>query len=264
MSGGITMKKFLSYLIVIVITYAVATYIHNPELRKKINKKINSIFQRTPQEVVIKNMYVKSKLVYVKKEPQDTAEILGTLKRGTEVGLITIQEKWAKVKTPAGVSGWVSVNSLSDQPLQVTKKEVVKKEELRKEEQIYQDLSSAETEKIPSSVVSIFDNQPKVEDDVPDIIRQEIKSKKTIQQKTKTETTKTEQKKISQEISPTVSVSTPQQQETTLIEKPKRTKKETVTTTPNATEEIKNCPRCGAEVIKGERFCIICREPLSR
>lgn len=253
------MKKFFSYLIVIIITYAVAAYINNPELRKKIN---NLFQKRTQEEAVIKNMYVKNKLIYVKKEPQDNAEILGTLKKGTEVGLITTQEKWAKVKTPAGVSGWVNLSSLSEQPVQVSKKETIKKEEIQ-QEQPYQDLSYSENEKIPSSVVSIFDSQVQTTEEVPDIIKQELQSrqaaKTTTQQKTKTET-KTEQQKISQETPTSVSSSTITQQQE-IKEKPKKTKKETTTSTQEQ-EEFIICPNCGAEVIKGERFCPICREPI--
>lgn len=259
------MKKIFSYLIVIAITYGVAAYINNPELRKKIN----NLFQRTPQEVVVKNMYVKHKLVYVKKEPLDTAEILGTLRKGTEVGLITTQEKWAKIKTPAGVSGWVSISSLSEQPVQVSKKEAAKKEKAPpQEEQIYQDLSSS-ADKIPSSVISIFDTQAQPTEEVPDIIKQELQSrqtttKTTTQQKAKT-STKTEQQKVTQETPPVVSVSTPTQQETIIQEKPKKSKKETTITKPSSeTEEIIKCPNCEAEVIKGERFCPICRELLTK
>ncbi|MCS7231591.1 MAG: SH3 domain-containing protein, partial [Elusimicrobiota bacterium] len=120
------MKKILSYLIVIAITYTIAAFIHNPDLKNKLN----TFIKRTPQEVIIKNMYIKPKIVYVRKEPLDKAEILGTLKRNTEVGLITIQDKWAKVKTPAGISGWVLLDSLKEQPPQTTTKKEEPKQEI--------------------------------------------------------------------------------------------------------------------------------------
>ncbi|MCS7232188.1 MAG: zinc ribbon domain-containing protein, partial [Elusimicrobiota bacterium] len=99
----------------------------------------------------------------------------------------------------------------------------------------YQDLS--EKSKIPSSVISAFDTQPEPSpDEPPEIIKQEIQKKQTQKPTTKTTTTQPKTEEV---------------------------KKETTTQT-TTTEETINCPNCGAEVIKGERFCPICREQLIR
>lgn len=256
------MKKILSYIIVIVITYIIAAFIHNPELRNKLN----TFFKKTPQEVIIKNMYIKPKIVYVRKEPLDKAEILGTLKRNTEVGLITIQDKWAKVKTPAGISGWVLLDSLKEQPPQTTTKKEEPKQEIQQEDITYpqyQDLS--EKSKIPSSVISAFDTQPEPSpDEPPEIIKQEIQKKQTQKPTTtKTITTQPKTEEVKKEITTQPLTEKPTQQEITTTTIPKKPKKETTTQT-TTTEETINCPNCGAEVIKGERFCPICREQLIR
>lgn len=261
------MKKFLSYLIVIIITYFISAYINNSSFRQKII----DILQPKTKDIIVKIMYVKPKIAYVKTEPKKDAQILGTLRRNVEVGLIEIQNEWAKIKTPAGVVGWITYDSLKEEkPKEVVQNKPQKpKEEAQQESQEtqYEDLSAGG--KIPSSVISAFDNatsqQP--QEDIPDVIQQELKRKQTEiqtqqttakQQTTFTKQTSTKQvtQELKQEQQPT--------QEATTTTAPKQLKKEKkkIEQPPTTQEETIICPNCGAEVIKGERFCPYCREPL--
>ncbi len=250
------MKKFFSYLIVIVITYCIAAYINNPELRQKVK----NIFQPKPKETIIKIMYIKPKIAYVTNAPQEDAQILGTLKRNVEVGVIEIQNEWAKVKTPAGVVGWVAYNSLKEEkPKEVAKQETkqqtqpVQQEQPQETTTQYEDLSGSG--KIPSSVISVFDEattqQP--QEEVPEVIKQELKKKQT----TTTTTTATQEVKQGHPQTQENTQSQPVEQK---IEVKKRQKTEQKIE--SSQEETIICPNCGAEVIKGERFCPYCREPL--
>ncbi len=261
------MKKFLSYLIVIIITYCVSAYINNPELRKKIN----NIFQPKPKDVVVKIMYVKPKVAYVKISPEKDAQILGTLRRNVEVGLIEVQNEWAKIKTPAGAVGWVTYDSLKEEkPKEVAQSKPQKsKEEVQQEPQQtqYEDLSAEG--KIPSSIISAFDNvssqQP--QEEIPDVIQQELKKRQTETQAqqttTKQQATFTKQTSTKQTTQEIKQEQQPSQQETAITtpQKPKKEKKK-VEQPPITQDETIICPNCGAEVIKGERFCPYCREPL--
>ncbi|MCX7956968.1 MAG: SH3 domain-containing protein [Endomicrobia bacterium] len=273
------MKKFLSYLIVIAITYFISAYINNSDLRNKIS----SIFKKEPQEQIIKIMYVKPKTIYVRTEPLDNAEILGSLKRNAEVGLITTQDKWAKIKTPAGVSGWVLFASLKDTPpKQIVQSESAKKETKTEETQqeeikTYQDLSS--DGKIPSNLISAFEQTSPPQDELPDVIKEEIKKTKetpiTTTKKTQTAKSQPQQQtsttiqtnQPSTAVAPsTITVTTEQKEEKTVeVKKETKKKKEKIqqeqTDTP---PQITNCSNCGAEVMQGERFCPICREPIKK
>ncbi|MEN3013420.1 MAG: SH3 domain-containing protein [Endomicrobiia bacterium] len=249
------MKKIFSYLIVIAITYIVSAIINNPTLKEKLIAP----FKGKPEETIIKVMYIKPRLVYVKKEPAETSEILGTLKRNTEVGVLQVQDKWVKIKTPAGVSGWVLMASLKEQPPATTKKETTQQQEPApsKEEALtqYEDLSS--NGKIPSSVISVFEETPAATDEPPEIIKQEINKKQTTTPLSKP---KKETKPASSTKTETHPQETPQEKTPTTsseITTPKKIEKQT-----DVSEEITTCKNCGAEVIKGERFCPICREPI--
>jgi len=255
------MKKVFSYFIIIAITYFVSAYINNKELREKILMFVQQKILRT-QKVEI--MYIKPKITYVRKEASDNSPLLGSLRKGTEVKVLKTEDTWSFIETPSGVCGWVKYEVLTSTPVVKKPVEVVSKQ---KKEYVPEQYIPQGQEKISQQVVEIIEATKLVPslDEPPDFIKEELKK----QQEKKEETKKVvkedkpkvqpKQEVVKQELQQQTTTQTVSQQ---VQEKPKKVKPQKTETTELQQEEYITCPNCGAEVIKGERFCPYCREPL--
>jgi|GEM_PF-2214447 large subunit ribosomal protein L7Ae len=267
------MKKFFSYVIVIALTYAVSAYVNNKEFREKVQMYVQQKILRT-QKVEI--MYVKPKFIYVRKEASEQSVLLGLLRKGTQVEVLKTEDKWSFIKTPSGVTGWVKYEVLTSTPVVKKQVEVVskakQKEEYVQEQQVEQQLQQEKISQQPLEVIEATQILPPL-DEPPEVIKEELKK----QQEKKEEPKKVvkEEKPKQQPTQETITQKEQKQQTTTqqetqqTQEKPKKEKKvkppktETTQEEPQQEEYI-TCPNCGAEVIKGERFCPYCREPLPK
>jgi large subunit ribosomal protein L7Ae len=267
------MKKFFSYVIVIALTYAISAYVNNKELREKVQMYVQQKILRTQK---VKIMYVKPKFIYVRKEASEQSVLLGLLRKGTQVEVLKTEDKWSFIKTPSGVTGWVKYEVLTSTPVVNKQVEVVskpkQKEEYVQEQQVEQQLQQEKISQQPLEVIEATQILPSL-DEPPEVIKEELKK----QQEKKEEPKKVvkEEKPKQQPTQETITQKEQKQQTTTqqkaqqTQEKPKKEKKvkppKTETTQEEQQqEEYITCPNCGAEVIKGERFCPYCREPLPK
>jgi uncharacterized protein YgiM (DUF1202 family) len=268
------MKKFFSYVIVIALTYAISAYVNNKEFREKVQMYVQQKILRT-QKVEI--MYVKPKFIYVRKEASEQSVLLGSLRKGTQVEVLKTEDKWSFIKTPSGVTGWVKYEVLTSTPVVKKQVEVVskpkQKEEYVQEQQVEQQLQQEKISQQPLEVIEATQILPSL-DEPPEVIKEELKKQQEKKEEPK-KVAKEEKPKQQQPTQETITQKEQQQQTTTqqetqqTQEKPKKEKKvkppKTETTQEEKQqEEYITCPNCGAEVIKGERFCPYCREPLPK
>ncbi len=253
------MKKLFSYLIVIIITYAVAAYVNNKELRQNIQMFVSQKILKTQK---IEIMWIKPKLAFVRKEPSQNAALLGSLKRATQVKVLKKEGEWCFIETPSGIPGWVKYDVLtSTMPTVVVskQKEVVSQEVVVKEYYSHDKLSTQ-----PLEIIEATNLVPSL-DEPPEIIKEELKKQQVKKEEPKSKTQP--QQEVVQKEKELQQQTTTQQQVDTTIQKPKKIKppKPVKTETKETeAEEYIICPNCGAEVIKGERYCPYCREPLSK
>jgi large subunit ribosomal protein L7Ae len=263
------MKKFFSYVIVIALTYAISAYVNNKELREKVQMYVQQKILRT-QKVEI--MYVKPKFTYVRKEASEQSVLLGSLRKGTQVEVLKTEDKWSFIKTPSGVTGWVKYEALTSTPVVKKQVEVVskpkQKEEYVQEQQVEQQLQQEKISQQPLEVIEATQILPSL-DEPPEVIKEELKKQQGKKEEHK-KVVKEEKPKQQQPTQETITQKEQKQQTTTqqetqqTQEKPKKEKKVKPPKTETTQEEYITCPNCGAEVIKGERFCPYCREPLPK
>jgi len=262
------MKKFFSYVIVIALTYAISAYVNNKEFREKVQMYVQQKILRT-QKVEI--MYVKPKFTYVRKEASEQSVLLGSLRKGTQVEVLKTEDKWSFIKTPSGVTGWVKYEVLTSTPVVKKQVEVVSKPKQKEEYVQEQQVEQLRQEKIsqqPLEVIEATQILPSL-DEPPEVIKEELKKQQGKKEEHK-KVVKEEKPKQQQPTQETITQKEQKQQTTTqqetqqTQEKPKKEKKVKPPKTETTQEEYITCPNCGAEVIKGERFCPYCREPLPK
>lgn len=257
------MKKIMFYLIIIVITYFISAYVNNKDLREKIQIFIHQKILRTQK---IEIMYIKPKFTYVRKEASDNAALLGSLKRGTQIKVLKTQREWSFIETPSGVSGWVKYEVLTSTPVIVKESEEMKNKSKRIQSMSQKNLTIEE--KISSQPLEIIEAMNLVPslDEPPEIIKEEIKK----QQQKKEEKTEVQTKPKPEESQKQSFSQKEDQKENQQViikeelKKDKEIKSQKTKSIEEKSQEYTKCGNCGAEVIKGERFCPYCREPISK
>lgn len=139
------------------------------------------------------------------------------------------------------------------------------------QEQLVEQLRQEKISQQPLEVIEATQILPSL-DEPPEVIKEELKKQQGKKEEPKkvVKEEKPKQQPTQETITQKKQQQTTTQQETQQTqEKPKKEKKvkppktETTQEEPQQEEYI-TCPNCGAEVIKGERFCPYCRESLPK